>query len=167
MELEPVTIALWVAAGVLIAVGVLGMVVPALPGAPLILLGALLGAWAEDFRFLGVGSLTALAALTALAVAVDFVAGAFGVKRFGASGRAVTGAALGALVGLFFGLAGIVLGPFVGAAIAEFSVRRNLAAASRAGVGAALGLALGTAAKLGIAVAMLALVIVMRVVRGA
>jgi uncharacterized protein YqgC (DUF456 family) len=159
---ETVTIVLWIAAGVLIVIGALGMVLPVLPGAPLIFMGALLAAWAEDFVYLGWGSLTVLGVLTALAVAVDFVAGAFGAKRFGASGRAVTGATLGALVGLFFGIAGVLVGPFVGAVVGELSVRRNLAAAGRVGVGAALGLALGTAAKLAIAFAMVGVIVVVR-----
>jgi len=160
--MEPVTIVLWVAAGVLIVIGALGAVLPVLPGAPLIFIGALLAAWAEDFAYIGPWSLLALGVLMALAVAVDFIASAFGVKRFGASGRAVTGATLGALVGIFFGVVGVIVGPFVGAVVGELSVRRNLAAASRAGVGAALGLALGTAAKLALAFAMIGIVAVMR-----
>ncbi len=160
--MEPVTIALLVVAGVLIVVGALGLVLPALPGAPLIFLGALLAAWAEDFMFLGFGTLTALGVLAVLAVVVDFVASAFGVKRFGASPRAIAGATIGALVGIFFGLIGILIGPFVGAMLGELSVRNDLAAAGRAGVGAALGLALGTAAKLAIAVTMVGLILLMR-----
>ena len=160
--MEPVTIVLWVAAGVLIVIGALGLVLPVLPGSPLIFIGALLAAWAEDFQYLGYGSLIVLGVLAALAVAVDFIASAFGVKRFGASGRAVTGATLGAIVGLFFGVVGVLVGPFIGAVIGELSVRRNLAAASRAGVGAAIGLALGTAAKLAIAFAMIGVIVVMR-----
>jgi len=159
---EPVTIGLLVVAGVLIVVGALGLVLPALPGAPLIFLGALLAAWAEDFMYLGFGTLTAIGVLAALAVAVDFVASAFGVKRFGASPRAIAGATIGALVGIFFGLIGILIGPFVGAMLGELSVRNDLAAAGRAGVGAALGLALGTAAKLAIAVTMVGLILLMR-----
>jgi uncharacterized protein len=159
---EPVTIVLWIAAGVLIVIGALGLMLPILPGAPMIFLGALLAAWAEDFAYIGPWSLVVLGALTALAIAVDFIAGAFGVKRFGASGRAVLGATLGAVVGLFFGLVGVLVGPFVGAVIGELSVRRNLAAAGRAGVGAALGLVLGTAAKLAIAFAMIGVIVVMR-----
>jgi uncharacterized protein YqgC (DUF456 family) len=159
---DPATIVLWVAAGVLIVIGVLGLVLPALPGAPLVFLGALLGAWAENFVYLGVGSLVALGALAALAIVVDFVAGAFGVRRYGASRRAVLGATLGALVGLFFGMAGVLVGPFIGAVVGEFSLRRNLAAAGRAGVGATIGLALGTAAKLAIAFAMLGVIVFMR-----
>lgn len=160
--MEPVTIVLWIAAGVLILIGALGLALPVLPGAPLILMGALLAAWAEDFAYLGWGTLSVLGVLTAVAVAVDFVAGAFGAKRFGASRRAVTGATLGALVGLFFGMVGVLVGPFVGAVVGELSVRRNLAAAGRAGVGAALGLALGTAAKLAVAFAMIGVIVVMR-----
>ena len=160
--MEPITIVLWLAAGVLIVIGVLGLVLPALPGAPLIFLGALLAAWAEDFTYVGWGSLVVLAALSVLAIAVDFIASAFGVKRFGASGRAVTGATLGAIVGIFFGPIGVIIGPFVGAALAELSVRRNIAAASRAGIGAALGFALGAAAKLAIAFAMVGVIVVMR-----
>jgi uncharacterized protein YqgC (DUF456 family) len=160
--LETVTIVLWIAAGVLIAIGAVGLVLPVLPGAPLIFIGALLAAWAEDFQYLGPWSLVLLGALAALAVAVDFIASAFGAKRFGASGRAVAGATIGALVGIFFGPVGVLVGPFVGAVLGELTVRRSLAAAGRAGVGAALGLALGTAAKLAIAFAMIGWIVVMR-----
>ena len=146
----------------LLVIGALGLVLPILPGAPLMFIGALLAAWAEDFTYIGPWSLTLLGVLTALAVAVDFIAGAFGARRFGASPRAVTGATLGAIVGLFFGIAGVLVGPFVGAVVGELSVRRNLAAAGRAGVGAAIGLALGTAAKLAIAFAMIGVIVVMR-----
>jgi uncharacterized protein YqgC (DUF456 family) len=160
--LEPATIVLWIASGVLITIGTLGLVLPILPGAPLIFLGALLAAWAEDFVYLGPWTLVLLGVLTALAIAVDFIASAFGARRFGASARAVAGATLGAVVGLFFGIVGVLVGPFVGAVVGELSVRRNLAAAGRAGVGAAVGLALGTAAKLAIAFAMIGVIVVMR-----
>jgi len=160
--LEPATIVLWVAAGVLLAIGAIGLLLPILPGAPLMFIGALLAAWAENFEYIGPWSLALLGVLTGLAVLVDFIAGAFGARRYGASGRAVTGATLGAIVGLFFGIVGVLVGPFVGAVIGELSVKRNLAAAGRAGVGAALGLALGTAAKLAIAFAMIGVIIVMR-----
>ncbi len=153
---------IWIAAVVLILIGILGLVLPALPGAPLVFLGALLAAWAENFAYLGVGSLVLLGALAALAVVVDFVASAFGVRRYGASGRAMLGATLGAIVGVLFGIPGVLLGPFIGAMLGELSLRRSLGAASRAGVGATIGLAIGTAAKLAIAVAMVGVIVVMR-----
>lgn len=160
--MEPATIVLWIAASVLMTIGTLGLILPVLPGAPLIFLGALLAAWAEDFVYLSYWSLGVLGLLAALAIAVDFAASAFGAKRLGASPRAVAGATIGAFVGLLFGIVGIFIGPFIGAVLGELSVRRNLAAASRAGVGAAIGLALGTAAKLAIAFTMLGLIVFMR-----
>ena len=160
--MEPATIVLWVAAGVLLAIGAIGLLLPILPGAPLMFIGAVLAAWAENFEYIGPWSLALLGVLTVLAVVVDFIAGAFGARRYGASARAVAGATLGAIVGLFFGIVGVLVGPFVGAVIGELSVKRNLAAAGRAGVGAALGLALGTAAKLAIAFAMIGVIVVMR-----
>ncbi|HVJ30635.1 MAG TPA: DUF456 family protein, partial [Gammaproteobacteria bacterium] len=74
--MEPTTIVLWVASGVLIVIGALGLMLPILPGAPLIFIGALLAAWAENFAYLGPWSLTLLGILTVLAVTVDFIAGA-------------------------------------------------------------------------------------------
>ena len=145
----PVTTALlWSLAVLLMLGGLAGLGVPALPGAPLLFAGVLLGAWAEDFAHIGSGTLIAVGVLATLTIAVDFVAGAFGARRYGASGRAVLGATIGAIVGIFFGLVGILLGPFIGAVIGELSVRSDLRAASRAGFGATIGLALGTAAKL-------------------
>jgi uncharacterized protein YqgC (DUF456 family) len=144
--------------------GLAGLVLPALPGAPLLFGGILLAAWIEDFEYIGTGTLIAIGVLAALTFVADFVAGAFGAKRYGASGRAVLGATIGAIVGIFFGLVGVLLGPFVGAVIGELSVRRDIEAASRAGVGATIGLAIGTAAKLALGFAMIGIAVVMRLV---
>lgn len=162
--MDAATILLWAAAAILIAAGLAGLVLPVLPGAPLLFAGVLLAAWAEDFAYLGWGTLIAVGVLAALAIAADFVAGAFGAKRYGASGRAVLGATIGAVVGLFFGIVGVLLGPFIGAVIGELTVRRDLQAAGRAGVGATIGLALGVAAKLALGFAMIGIALVMRLV---
>ena len=158
------TILLWALATILIVGGVAGLILPALPGPPLLFAGLLVAAWAEDFVHLGTGTLIALGVLAMLAILVDFAAGAFGARRYGASGRAVVGAAVGATVGIFFGLVGVLIGPFIGAVIGELSVRRDLGAASRAGVGATIGLALGTAAKLALGFAMIGIAAVVRFV---
>lgn len=156
------TIFLWILAALLVIAGVAGLVLPALPGAPLLFAGLVVAAWAEDFAYVGTGTIVLLAVLAALTYAADFVAGAFGAKRFGASPRAVTGALIGGLVGLFFGIAGILLGPFVGAVIGELSVRRDVLAATRAGIGASLGLVLAAAAKIALAFTMLGVFAVAR-----
>jgi uncharacterized protein YqgC (DUF456 family) len=145
---------------------VAGLVLPALPGAPLLWAGLFCAAWAEDFAFVGAGWLAVLALLAALTWPVDLAAGAVGAKRFGASGRAVAGAAIGAIVGLFFGLPGILLGPFVGAALAELWARRDLRQAGLSGLGATLGLAIGAAAKLALAFAMLGIFAFVRFLGG-
>lgn len=147
---------LWIAATLLVALGVVGVVLPGLPGIPLVLVGLVLGAWIDDFAYVGRGSLLVIALLALLATAVEFAASALGAKRAGAHRRAVIGAVLGALVGIFFGLPGILIGPFVGAAIGEFSVRGSLARAGRVGLATWLGMLLGGAAKLALVVSMIA-----------
>lgn len=149
------TVALWVLAVVLVLVGMAGIVLPALPGHVLVFAGLLLAAWAEGFERVGVGTLVVIAVLAALSYFVDLVAGALGVRRMGASRRAMAGAALGTLFGLFFGLPGLIIGPFAGAVVGELSVRRDLAGAGRAGVAAWIGFVIGTAVKVAIAFAML------------
>jgi uncharacterized protein YqgC (DUF456 family) len=156
------TILLWLLAAILVLAGLIGLLLPVLPGPPLLFAGLLVAAWAEDFAYVGAGWLTVLAALAVLTYAVDFAATALGAKRFGASKRAVVGAAVGAVVGLFFGLPGILLGPFIGAVIGELTAQRELRDAGRAGVGATLGLALGVAVKLALAFSMLGLFAMVR-----
>ncbi len=149
------TIAIWSLAALLVSVGVAGSVLPALPGAVLVFAGLLLAAWADGFVHVGPVALTGLGVLAALTYAVDFAASVLGAKKLGAGRRALVGAALGALVGLFFGLPGVLLGPFIGAVLGELSERPDLVQAGKAGVGAWLGMLLGAAAKLALVMAML------------
>jgi hypothetical protein len=93
---------------------------------------------------------------------VDFLASAVGAKRFGASTRAVIGATFGAVVGIFFGIPGIILGPFIGAVLGELTAHSDLITAGRAGIGATVGLALGVAAKLALALAMVGIFVIAR-----
>jgi len=160
------TIVLWCLAAVLVITGLAGLVLPALPGAPLIFLGLVAAAWAEHFVYVGGWTLTLLGFLAILGYLVDFAAGAFGAKHFGASGRAVIGAGLGTVVGMFFGILGVIIGPFIGAIAGELTVRRDLRAAGRAGFGATLGLVLGAAAKIAVAFTMLGIFVVVRLFGG-
>ena len=112
---------------------------------------------ATDFDPIGPGRLAILALLMAVAYALDYAAGALGVKRFGGSGWAVTGAVVGALVGLFFGLPGLLLGPLVGSLAAEYVYTRQLSTSARAAFGTVVGLLVGAVAKIGLALAMIAL----------
>lgn len=153
---------LWIAATLLVAFGVVGTVLPGLPGIPLVLVGLVVGAWIDDFAYVGRGTLMVIALLALLGTAVEFAASALGAKRAGAHRRAVIGAAIGALVGVFFSLPGILIGPFAGAVIGELSVRGGLARAGRIGLATWLGMLLGGAAKLALVISMIAVFAVQR-----
>ena len=148
------TLLLWMLALTLVAVGVAGTILPALPGVPMVFGGLLLAAWANGFHAVGWPVLTVLGALALLSFVVDFAAASLGARRVGASRAAMLGAALGTLVGLFFGLPGLLVGPFAGAAAGQFLVRRDVADAGRAGFGAWVGFLVGSLAKLALALAM-------------
>lgn len=155
-------ILLWLLAALLIVAGFAGLILPMLPGIPLVFAGLVLLAWAEDFAYVGGLTLALLGVLALLSYGIDLLASALGAKRFGASPRAVTGAAIGAFVGIFFGLPGILLGPFVGAVIGEFSGRTTLRAATHAGIGAALGLLFGALLKIALAFTLVGVFVVDR-----
>jgi uncharacterized protein YqgC (DUF456 family) len=158
--------ALWyVLAVVLIVVGFVGTIVPALPGVPLVFLGMLVAAWADGFHHVGVWTLIGLGVLTVIAVAVDFLAGLAGAKRVGASRMALIGAAIGTIVGIFFGIPGLLLGPFLGALIGELVAGGTLQRATGVGVGAWIGFLVGTVLKLGVCFAMLGLFALAFIVR--
>lgn len=146
----------------MIVIGLVGTVLPALPGLPLVFGGMLVAAWAGDFQQVGIPVLVLLGVLTLLSLAIDFWATAVGAKRVGASRKALIGAMLGTLVGLFFGPLGILLGPFAGALAGELLHRRSLGAAhigdaAKIGFGTWMGILFGVVLKLGLAFAMLGL----------
>lgn len=157
-----INLALWAGAITLIGLGLVGLVFPAIPGPPLLFGGLWMAAWIEDYLHVGTGTLIALGVLALLGIIADFIAGALGAKKFGASGLAVFGATIGAIVGIFFGVIGLILGPFIGAVAGELASGRAMHEASRAGVGATVGLLVGTAAKLAVGVMMLGLFLFMR-----
>jgi uncharacterized protein YqgC (DUF456 family) len=157
-----VEILLWLLAIILVVAGMAGLLFPVLPGAPILYAGLFVAAWAEGFGHVGSGTLIVLAIMALLMYVFDFLAGAFGAKRFGASRRAVIWATLGAIVGIFFGIPGVLLGPFIGAVLGELTVQSDLRTAGRAGVGATVGLALGVAVKLALALTMLGIFVVVR-----
>jgi uncharacterized protein YqgC (DUF456 family) len=146
----------------LVLTGLAGLVLPAIPGAPLVFAGLLLAAWAEEFAYVGMWTLVALAVLALLTYGVDFWATMFGAKKFGASKRAVVGALIGAFVGVFLGFPGVLFGPFIGAVVGELLAQRSLKTATRAGFGATIGLVLGTALKLALALSMIGVFLVAR-----
>jgi hypothetical protein len=150
----------WAASVLLVVVGIAGTLLPAVPGTPLVFAGLLLAAWIDGFQRVGAPTLIVLALLTAAAFLVEVVSSALGAKRAGASREAMIGAALGTLAGLFFGLPGLLLGPFIGAVTGELLSRRDLARAGRVGVGTWFGFIFGVLVKLALAFAMVGIFII-------
>lgn len=153
------TALLWVLAILLMIIGALGIVLPAIPGVPLLFAGMVVAAAIDDFQRIGWVALGVLGFLTLLSVLIELAAAALGAQRVGASSRAIWAALLGTVIGIFFGLPGLLLGPFVGAVIGELSVHGRMGRAGRVGVATWLGLIFGTLAKIAVAFAMLGIFI--------
>jgi len=137
--------------------GLIGAIVPGLPGTPLILVAAV-----GHRLYFGTASvsnvvLVVLIALTIASLVFDFLASVLGAKKFGATWRGALGAVLGGVVGLFFSLPGIILGPFLGAMLFEMLGGQEYEKAAKAGAGALLGLLLGIVGKFSIGVMMMVL----------
>ncbi len=153
---------LYVLAAILVIIGLAGIVLPAIPGVPLMFVGMLLAAWAGGFEQIHASILVALGILTLLSIGVDFWAAALGAKRVGASRLALIGAVIGTFVGFFFGPIGLFVGPFAGAVIGQLLHGRKLDTqgighATRVGFGTWLGIVFGVALKLMLALAMIGL----------
>jgi uncharacterized protein YqgC (DUF456 family) len=143
-----------VLAVLLVVVGLVGVVIPALPGTVLIFAGLLLAAWSDGFSRVGVFTIVVLGFVTVATYFVDVAMMALGMQRLGATRRAAAGAAIGTLAGLFFGLPGLIVGPFAGAVLGELTNQRDWRRAGRAGVAAWIGFVIGTVVKIGLAFAM-------------
>ena len=154
------TTLLWTLAFVLIALGVMGTVLPVLPGVILIFAGICLAAWIDHFQRISGWIVAATGVLTVIAIAIDYVAAALGAKRAGASRLAIAGAAIGTIAGVLSGLWGLLFMPLLGAAIGQYVSRRDLLRAGQVGVATWIGLLIGTALKLAIAFAMVGVFLV-------
>ena len=150
----------WSLAVALIAAGIAGIVLPALPGTALALAGIVLGAWVDGFTRVGAVTLAVVALLAVLSWVLDYAAAMLGAQRAGASRLAVAGAAIGTVVGLLMGIVGVLLMPLAGAAAGEYLARRDHRGAARVGVATWLGIMAGLVAKVVIAFAMVGVFVV-------
>jgi uncharacterized protein YqgC (DUF456 family) len=122
-------------------------IIPGFPGPPIVLLAAVGHRLWFAQHGIGATMFVCLLLLTLVSIALDFFASLYGAKKFGATWRGVLGAFVGGVVGIFFSLPGIILGPFLGALIFELLGGRKLDKASRAGLGATLGVFAGVVGK--------------------
>jgi uncharacterized protein YqgC (DUF456 family) len=141
----------------LMCIGVAGSILPGLPSTPLVFIGAL----AHKLYFGESGAawwvVAVISGFMVASLAMDYVASVYGAKKLGATWRGAVGAIVGGLIGLFFGIPGILIGPFVGATAFEMAGGREWKEATKAGVGATLGLLAGAIGKIACCVAMMLL----------
>lgn len=153
-------ILLWILSAALIVLGLVGTLLPALPGTAFVLGGIVVGAWIDDFTRVGWGALAVVTVMAIAAWVLDYVAALLGARRAGASRQAVMGAALGTVAGIFMGLVGVLFLPLVGAAIGEWLARRDHQGAVRVGLATWLGLMVGLVAKVVLAFMMIGVFLV-------
>jgi uncharacterized protein len=141
------TLALIVAI-ILFIVGLVGTLLPILPGAILIFGGMLIYGFMTNFKSLEFNFFLLQGIVFAFIFLIEYLATFVGTRRFGGSKHAAWGAAIGTILGLFFGPLGIVIGPFLGALAGELLRGTQLKQAARVGFGTLVGLLGGTILKI-------------------
>ena len=140
-------IVLLVLAGLCMLIGIIGCIIPGLPGTPVAYLGLLI-AQATDRVDFSWQFLLIWGIVTVVVQVLDYVVPAWGTKRYGGTRYGVWGSTIGVFAGLFFGAAGVIIGPLVGAVLGELIGGKDAAQALRAGWGSFLGILCGTVIKL-------------------
>ena len=138
---------LLVIAFLLMLIGIIGCIVPGLPGTPISYIGLWIAQATDtvDFswQFMLIWGIVVI-----VITLLDYVVPAWGTKRYGGSKWGVWGSTIGVFVGLFFGAAGVILGPLVGAILGELVSGKQLNDALKAGWGSFIGILFSTVLKL-------------------
>lgn len=128
-------------------IGIIGCIVPGLPGTPIAYAGMWIAQATERVDFTW-QTLLIWGVVTIVVSVLDYVIPAWGTKRYGGTRWGVWGSTIGVFVGLFFGAAGVILGPLVGAIIGELMSGQEFSKALKAGWGSFVGIFFGTIIKL-------------------
>jgi len=140
--------------GIMMIVGILGCLLPVLPGPPLSFAGLLLLHFTSFADFSSTFLIT-WGCVTILVTVLDYVVPIWGTKKFGGSKYGMWGAGIGLVVGLFFlPPIGMIVGPFAGAIIGEAITGKNASGSFRAGLGSFLGFVAGVGLKLAASIVM-------------
>lgn len=151
----------WTLTGCLLLAGIIGSVVPLLPGPVLIFAAGVVHTLLLPAAGMSWQGFVVLALLLVLAYVVDFMSGAMGARWFGASKWGIAGVFVGGVVGLFFAPLGFILGPLIGALSFEiFFAKKRLQPAVKSTWGTLLGTGVGLVLRLMVALAMVATVLI-------
>ena len=138
----------WLVGGIiLMLVGILGSILPLLPGPPLCYVALLLQQLRSDTAFTA-KFLWIWAGITVVVTVLDYVIPMYGTRRYGGSKYGVWGSTIGLIAGLWLGPFGIIIGPFVGAFVGELIASNNSEHALTAAWGSFVGFLFGTLLKL-------------------
>lgn len=144
-QMETLLIVAAVACGI---IGFLGAVIPVLPGTILSYIGLLCAYFTSDADISN-QKLIIWGIIAALAVILDYILPGYMSKKFGGTKKGVTGATVGVLLGMFFGPAGIIFGPFIGAFVGEMmNDHKSTDKALKVAIGSLLSFFMGTGLKL-------------------
>ena len=132
---------------ILMIIGIIGCLVPVLPGPPLSYLGLILLHVTRFGHFTNT-VLIALAAITVVVTILDYIVPIWGTRKFGGSKYGMRGATVGLIIGLFLGPVGIIIGPLIGAIVGELIFKDDMKYALKAGFGSLLGFLTGIGLKL-------------------
>ncbi len=144
----------WTICVLLFLTGIVGSVVPFLPGTTIVFAGAVLHKLMLPEQSVGWWTIGGISFLLLLSYVLDFISGAAGAKYFGASRWGAIGGILGATVGIFFGLPGIFIGPLVGALLFELLAGKKVLPAGKSGLGTLVGTTAGIIAKVVLSIVM-------------
>ncbi|HIG30313.1 MAG TPA: DUF456 domain-containing protein [Verrucomicrobiales bacterium] len=141
--------------GLLMFIGILGSILPGLPSTPIVFFAA----FGHRLFFgieggVGNNTIIILFVLMIVSVLLDWVAGIIGAKKWGATKLGIIGTIAGGIIGIFFGIPGLILGPFIGAFLFEFAGGRSFEHSGKAGFGAVVGIFAGAFGKLTCSIAM-------------
>ena len=134
---------------VLMLIGLVGVVLPYLPGIPIAWLGLFIYAIGTGWERISVTTIIVFAALTAVSLILDLVAPILGAKKYKASKWGIIGTSVGLIIGvLIFNIWGIILGPLLGALIGELIAGKTTDQAFKSAVGALVGFIFGSLTKI-------------------
>lgn len=131
----------------LMILGIIGCLVPVLPGPPFSFVGLILLHLTRFGHFTNT-TLIILGIIAVVVTILDYIVPVWGTKKFGGSKYGTRGATIGLIIGIFLGPMGIVLGPFIGAFVGEMIFKDDMGYAFKAGFGSLLGFLTGIGLKL-------------------
>lgn len=149
-------IAIYIICGLMVVAGLVGTVLPMVPGVPLVFLGTAILAFYTNFAVISKLTLVVFLALTIISLLIDYLSGIIGAKYSGASLWGTLSALVGAIIGVvYFGIVGLIFAPAVFVLVFEFVGEKSIKKSTRSASYTLLSTVLGMVLNGAIALAML------------